>query len=181
MSQARKPIKLQVAAPCSEDWNEMFGDEAVRYCGTCRQNVYNLSAMTDPEVRKLLDGPRVCVRFYQRDDGTVVTRKCSRMLDAARRRMVAIGLGLAPAAGAFWGAVAWFRRTRQGTPVQGEPVEVRQGLREVRGEPVPQPPPQPIMGGIALPDPPPPRPRMGRVRMGKPAPAPKGPQDDPFR
>jgi hypothetical protein len=164
MPQARKPIKLQVAAPCNEDWNKMFGDEAVRFCGTCRQNVYNLSAMTDPEVRKLLDGPRPCVRFFQRDDGTVVTRKCSRMLDAARRRLVAVGLGLAPAAFAFWGGVAWLRQILHGSPTMGEPPP-----REVRGEPVPPvmpPPPEPLMG--VPPPPEPPVKRRPRRLMGKP-------------
>jgi hypothetical protein len=170
MSKERGPLKLQVAAPCREDWNEMMGDEAVRFCGRCRQNVYNLSAMTDPEVRALLDGGRVCVRFYQRDDGTVVTRKCSRMLEAARRRMVALGVGLAAATGGFWGSVAWLRGLVHRPATMGEPL---MGLAPRALPPGPPPPMprmgEPLMGAPPPPDPPkPPRPPKRRALMGKP-------------
>src|SRR5687767_8011414 len=114
MPQERRPLKLEVLAPCSEDWDRMSGGDAIRFCGRCSQNVYDLSAMTEPAVRKLLDGPRVCVRFYKRDDGTVVTQPCPPMLAAARRRAVALTAGLLPLAGAFWGGVTWLSRLLHG-------------------------------------------------------------------
>jgi hypothetical protein len=56
----------------------MDGDERVRFCRDCNRNVYNLSAMTKREARRVVaerEG-RLCVRFYQRRDGTVLTSDC---------------------------------------------------------------------------------------------------------
>ena len=56
----------------------MEGDEWVRHCGECRLNVYNVSAMTEEKALELIaerEG-RLCVRFYQRHDGTVLTEDC---------------------------------------------------------------------------------------------------------
>jgi hypothetical protein len=69
---------LKIAAPCSADWNEMVGDNRKRFCGDCKLNVYNLSGMTKIEAENLLINTesRVCVRLYQRADGTVLTENC---------------------------------------------------------------------------------------------------------
>lgn len=69
---------IHVAAPCKADWNEMFGDERRRFCAECKLNVYNLSGMTRAEAEKLLINSegRVCVRFYRRADGSVITQNC---------------------------------------------------------------------------------------------------------
>jgi hypothetical protein len=69
---------VRIASPCKADWNEMAGDDRVRFCGTCAKNVYNLSAMTREEAERLLvqtEG-RVCARLYRRTDGTVLTTDC---------------------------------------------------------------------------------------------------------
>ena len=69
---------LKVASPCSQDWEAMIGNERKRYCGECKLNVYNLSGMSKIEAENLLDNAdgRVCVKFYQRADGTVITQDC---------------------------------------------------------------------------------------------------------
>lgn len=69
---------LSVASPCSADWNEMYGDERKRFCGDCKLNVYNLSGMTTEESEALVMNAegRVCVRFYKRADGSVITADC---------------------------------------------------------------------------------------------------------
>jgi hypothetical protein len=56
----------------------MAGDRRVRFCPYCRQNVYNLSAMTAAEATSLLRERErsPCVRFYRRRDGTVLTTDC---------------------------------------------------------------------------------------------------------
>ncbi|MEQ1605490.1 MAG: hypothetical protein ABL999_11545 [Pyrinomonadaceae bacterium] len=69
---------VKIASPCSADWNEMYGDERKRFCGDCKLNVYNLSGMTKTEAESLIlnaEG-RLCVRFYQRADGSVITNDC---------------------------------------------------------------------------------------------------------
>src|SRR5689334_4619149 len=77
----RLPVLLEnvrIATPCSADWSQMAGDDRVRFCGGCEKNVYNLSAMTRAEAEALVrerEG-RLCVRMYQRADGTVLTQDC---------------------------------------------------------------------------------------------------------
>jgi len=66
---------IRIASPCSANWGQMRGDDRVRHCSACKRNVYNFSAMTEQEIRNLLaqrEG-RVCGRFYQRRDGTILT------------------------------------------------------------------------------------------------------------
>jgi len=65
--------RVAIATPCSAVWDNMAGDDRVRFCGDCQKNVYNLSAMTREEGEALLEQTNagVCVRFYQRADGKV--------------------------------------------------------------------------------------------------------------
>ena len=71
--------KLRVARPCTADWEDMAGDDSVRYCTQCNLHVYNFGAMTDREVKRLIrehEGRRLCGRLYRRSDGTVITKDC---------------------------------------------------------------------------------------------------------
>jgi hypothetical protein len=80
---------IRVAAPCSSNWNEMVGDERVRFCQQCSLNVYNLSSMTRREAETLISSTegRLCVRYYRRRDGTVLTKNCPAGLRAIKRRV----------------------------------------------------------------------------------------------
>jgi len=56
----------------------MAGDGLVRYCPECKLSVYNFSEMTEAEIKRIAarrEG-RLCARFYQRTDGTLITRNC---------------------------------------------------------------------------------------------------------
>jgi len=69
---------VRIASPCSADWEKMIGNEWVRHCSQCNLNVYNLSAMTGLEAQELVrkhEG-RLCLRFYHRKDGTILTQNC---------------------------------------------------------------------------------------------------------
>ena len=79
---------VTVAAPCPADWDGMIGSERVRFCGQCELNVYNLSAMSRREAESLIartEG-RLCVRFYRRKDGSIITQDCPVGLRALKRR-----------------------------------------------------------------------------------------------
>ena len=80
--------QVRVAAPCPADWGKMVGDERVRYCDSCSLHVYNLSGMTRREAEALVTSTesRLCVRFYRRADGTILTRNCPTGLSALKRR-----------------------------------------------------------------------------------------------
>ena len=69
---------IKIASPCQADWDTMFGNDRKRFCGECKLNVYNLSGMTQEDAQDLLENSegRLCVRFYRRADGTVLTQNC---------------------------------------------------------------------------------------------------------
>lgn len=95
-----------IETPCSVDWDLMDGDEKKRFCGQCKKNVYNLSAMSDIEAAKVLqmNGPgkrRPCVYFYRKEDGTIITNNCPEKLRKYRTRMAVACLTLL--LGISWG------------------------------------------------------------------------------
>lgn len=77
----------------------MIGDERVRFCGQCEINVYNLSALTRAQAENLIAGTegRLCVRFYRRKDGSIITQDCPVGLRVLLRRMSRIRQALAAA------------------------------------------------------------------------------------
>ncbi len=79
MAKFESPLNnIKIASPCSADWNEMFGNDRKRFCGDCNLNVFNLSGMTKYDAENLLMNSegRVCVRYFQRADGTILTADC---------------------------------------------------------------------------------------------------------
>ena len=101
---------VRVAAPCPADWHRMVGDERVRFCGQCSLNVYNLSGMSRREAEALISSAegRLCVRFYRRADGTILTNNCPVGLRAIKRRVSrAAGATLSAVLGFFAGLGAY--------------------------------------------------------------------------
>jgi hypothetical protein len=94
---------VRVAAPCSADWEQMIGNERARFCGQCNLNVYNLSSMTKSEAESFIarSEGRVCVRFYRRRDGSIITDNCPVGLRALRRRMSQVARAVASAVLSF--------------------------------------------------------------------------------
>jgi hypothetical protein len=100
---------LQIASPCSANWDEMAGDDRVRFCGQCEKNVHNLSAMPRAEAEALLVAKEgeICVRLYRRADGTVISADCPVGARRKRRRraaVAAVGGGLLAVTAAALGA-----------------------------------------------------------------------------
>ena len=55
MAKPQQPLhELQMASPCSANWDEMKGAERVRRCGRCRLNVYRTSDLTREDLEVLL-------------------------------------------------------------------------------------------------------------------------------
>ena len=90
MARFNNPLNhVRVAAPCPADWDQMIGSERMRFCGQCKLNVYNLSSMTRAGAESLIarNEGRLCVRFYRRRDGSIITKDCPVGLRAIRRRV----------------------------------------------------------------------------------------------
>ena len=59
-------------------WNDLAGNDRIRYCGKCKLNVYNLADMEPQEVEAIVrktEG-RLCGRLYLRGDRTASLRDC---------------------------------------------------------------------------------------------------------
>jgi hypothetical protein len=74
---------LQIASPCLVPWKSMdeTASKAVRFCGQCSKNVYDISKLTTAEAALLLQqgaasGTLHCMQLYRRFDGTIITDDC---------------------------------------------------------------------------------------------------------
>lgn len=108
---ARAPHRLpvldavRVASPCNESWDAMVGDEHSRFCGRCEKSVYNLSSMTRAAAEALIvarEG-KLCVRYYSRPDGTMLTADCP---VGVRRKRVKVAVAAGAVAAMATGAMA---------------------------------------------------------------------------
>jgi hypothetical protein len=132
-SQAQKRLDtVQVAKPCPASWDEMKGDKKVRFCAHCRLNVFNLSAMDVEEAANLIaaqDG-RLCVRFYRRRDGTILTQDCPVGVAAWKKRLSMVWSSTAGACmavlGGFvgWSHLSYSRQATTGMLVSSAPEGV---------------------------------------------------------
>lgn len=79
---------LHIASPCHASWDAMTGDDQARFCKTCNKNVFNLTVMTRAEAENLIrvkEG-NLCVRYSQREDGTILTQDCPVGFERARQQ-----------------------------------------------------------------------------------------------
>lgn len=89
--------RIRVASPCTASWDDMVGDDRVRFCGSCAKNVYDLSAMMREEAESFIRQAEgaACVRLARRADGRVVSNDCP--VGARKKR---VRLAIAGAVGA---------------------------------------------------------------------------------
>ena len=130
---------VRVAAPCSAFWDEMQEVEGdrVRFCEGCQKRVYNLSAMGQAEAEGLLrkhEG-RLCVRYYRRFDGTILTNDCPVGMKAMRALVLKRVGATASLCAVF--CLAWATnvvRANQEAPIAGRiaiPVQVTPMMGDV--------------------------------------------------
>jgi len=81
--------RLRIATPCPISWEQMRGNDQVRFCDHCQLNVYNISELSKLEAQTLIASTegRLCARLYRRADGTVLTKDCPVGLRALRLRV----------------------------------------------------------------------------------------------
>ena len=99
---------IRIASPCHASWDEMTGDDRVRFCSSCSKHVFNLSGMKREEARQLLaeQTGHLCVRVFKREDGTVLTADCPVGLARVRQRMQRLMIGgLALVGSLLWGSL----------------------------------------------------------------------------
>ena len=156
---------VRVAAPCSARWADMTGDARTRFCAGCQKHVYNLSEMTAEAAANLVrekEG-RLCVRFYRRADGTLLTADCPVGTARVSRRFRRLVFAAVPLllAGAL--VRSWASGGRDSAAAKSSPgkltVVIDHAVWKVKGWLGIQP--SPVMGGMCAPRPnptPPPQP-----------------------
>lgn len=67
MSKMSKRLSVRVTNPCSEAWEEMAGNDQVRFCSHCAKSVNNLSAMNRKDALRLVKRSEgnICIRYIQ--------------------------------------------------------------------------------------------------------------------
>jgi len=155
-------MELRISSPCPESWDEMPGDDRVRFCDRCSLNVYNLAVMSREEVDALVRNRkgRLCGRLYLRGNRTATLRDCA---GGRRAKLVRRAVGLA--AMLVIGAVSWMLRKVEEPDRSIHPPLVQKALNWIEPErkrPVPQfkvgevcPPPAPLGPQPAVPPTPP--------------------------
>ena len=166
---------IHVAKPCHADWDAMTGDDQVRHCGACRQNVYNLSEMTRAQAEAVIlekEG-HLCVRFYTRADGTIMTRDCPVGLRAFRLK-AAQKLSWAAAL-----ALSCLTSLWQGGPAYAASHPAAKSSAKPHPAPTPPHIPPMVTAGVPMWVPTPPAPphqkKAGKHTAERPAPSRKGP------
>jgi hypothetical protein len=173
MSRFDSPLdNVRVAAPCNADWEQMIGNERARFCGQCNLNVYNLSSMTRSEAESFIaqNEGRLCVRYYHRADGSVITENCPVGLRAIQRKISYLTRAMISAVLSFLAGVASFEILIERSILKVQRREVTTGM--LVAEPsrfrLPAPPVSkelPVtLGEISRVDFDPPKPRQDRVR-----------------
>jgi hypothetical protein len=150
MSRFYSPLdNVRIASPCSADWDSMYGDDRKRFCKECKLNVYNLSGMTREDAERLVTNAegRLCVRFYRRPDGTIITQDCPVGWEKIKHRTrvyatAALSMLMALLTGLF--IVSMFKKTSTTMGTMGE-------IAMPGRTPSPTPTPSYTMGNVAIP------------------------------
>jgi hypothetical protein len=87
--------RINIASPCSADWDEMLGNEQVRFCRHCSLHVHDLSKITRKDAVKLVAASKgkLCVRYSRRHDNTIHTATQAEPLARIKRRLSRIAAG----------------------------------------------------------------------------------------
>src|SRR6188474_2552412 len=82
---------IRVEKPCTENWDDMTGNDRVRFCSHCSKDVNNISKLTIRQAEKLVrkSGGRLCVRY--RIDPRSNAPMFARRLSSAARHSLAAG------------------------------------------------------------------------------------------
>lgn len=84
---------IDVQSPCNESWDEMFGNDEVRFCSHCAKNVHNISAMTRKKAEELIKKSegKLCVRYVKNPEGKLITAP-PKLAQITRRAAIAAGV-----------------------------------------------------------------------------------------
>jgi predicted Fe-S protein YdhL (DUF1289 family) len=145
---------IRVASPCSESWDAMAGTEQVRSCERCQHKVYNLSEMNAAEAADVIrkaEG-RLCVRFYRRADGTILTNDCPVGVANKNKKYKRSLAVVTATAGLAAGAAHYASSLHKPVAIETPTPIIRPIEQPTMGEIAPPPPAhEEVMGKVAMP------------------------------
>lgn len=95
MSSSNLLRSLSIKTPCSASWEEMRGNEQVRFCQHCDLNVTDVSHLTTQAAISLVlrSGGSVCLRIHRDPAGEIATPSAPQRLHTITRRASRIAAG----------------------------------------------------------------------------------------
>jgi hypothetical protein len=87
--------QLKIKNPCSASWDEMIGNNQIRFCEHCELTVHDLSHLTPKRVRRLVakSRGRLCVRYQSLPDGSILLKAIPKKVHQIQRRVSRIAAG----------------------------------------------------------------------------------------
>lgn len=89
--------RIVIQAPCQVGWDEMTGDDMIRFCGQCKKNVHNLSTLPDDRLAEVLAERKIkeaCVIMSKDKDGRVKFDNCPVALRKVRDHYKKVAVSL---------------------------------------------------------------------------------------
>jgi hypothetical protein len=149
MSSSKFLRRIAIESPCSARWEEMKGNEQVRFCSHCELNVTDLTQMTRPKAISLVrrSKGRLCLRIQRSPAGELVTRPSVQKLYSISRRASRIAAGtftaLMSISTAAYAQSGSTDPNPQEPPVAQQPIEPTATPDTVIQEP-------PMLGGVMV-------------------------------
>jgi len=87
--------QLKIENPCSANWDQMIGNDWVRFCDHCQLTVNDLTPLTPKRVHRLIADSkgRLCVRYRVTREGTPILKAVPQQLHQIRKRVSKIAAG----------------------------------------------------------------------------------------
>jgi len=122
MSTDKSLRSITVTSPCLADWDQMKGNDQIRFCEHCNLKVHNMSEMTYSRAARLVarSQGRLCVRYYRDSQGAAITKQAAGKLHQIGRRVSRL------AAGAFSATLTVATVAQTSPGLQANPVNSTQ-------------------------------------------------------
>lgn len=138
VERASRSDEWRVASPCRESWEEMSGDEEVRFCSHCRLSVHNLTRLTRTQAASLVarSQGRLCVRYEQRpsDERIIFRDEAARGRGVWRRARLLAGTALAALLGLSSAAAQHSAHKSKSCP-EGAQIKIKRSRLDARRDP----------------------------------------------
>ncbi len=95
MSTDKSLRSITVTSPCLADWDQMTGNDQIRFCEHCNLKVHNISELTYSRAARLVarSQGRLCLRYYRDSQGAAITKQATGKMHQIGRRASRLAAG----------------------------------------------------------------------------------------